>query len=743
MPTKHRVVACLLSVLVFAACSDGSKPSAENGIPGGEPCLPSDSCESGWICHQGYCRQVCNLDIDCPAKVEACDDGVCVEVEDPECRQDNECTMPPKCQVLLGAECYGGGCHYDNLPSSETCNDGNPCTGEDHCDGNGHCVGIVVTCTTPPENECVEGDTVYRSYTSTGTCDQLTGDCAYTFNQIPCLNCRLNCMMVCEGIDCSDTRGGCRGGGYCNPLLVPAACEYTDSASDGTACFLPQDQLAPNGVCLTEQCVDCISESDCTNPPGLAECFTAACTGNSCAYTSLASKVCKATECNAGRIDHERVCGAEGVCPEVNITSCTGFDCNTDALTCRTTCTHASDCWAGWFCEGTTCVEYLGLGGTCSIDDDCNSDLHCENSTCCAPGETCCNGDQDCNDGYRCNTDAFQCHTECTSDGDCMSDYHCNEGVSPHRCAADLGLGEQCNDSEECQAGFHCGIHSGGAKICCGGEDEGSCCRPGVDACGTCEFCSTEYVCAFVLPGEDDPTNVCDITCTDFIAGWNGTTTQCMTYGGPSAGYGKCDGLGACLPVSDRCTPTGGSATTPAGSSGCARACTANSPATNFDTLAEVFFLSGDHTCPGDDICTTNGKCGVNDGQPCGIPSSSWTTHASISQQDNESWFTKIPSANNWYSDNCSGGSIQCDSFWLDININCSSTCGVTPPFPTGWIQALPAHASGDYHMAPCATAPGGVVDGAACTMTGSCGCNVHGAAAAVADSTHCTYSAP
>ena len=138
-------------------------------------------------------RADCVLDEDCPEKTQACRAGVCEPVENPACNADEQCVTPGNdCQLLAGAFCAGGACHYLDAALGTPCAHPDLCVEAEACDGEGTCVGGGRTCTSPPPPACSAGDDVFVSFLSSGTCEPSSGDCVYREggNSLPEL-CRL------------------------------------------------------------------------------------------------------------------------------------------------------------------------------------------------------------------------------------------------------------------------------------------------------------------------------------------------------------------------------------------------------------------------------------------------------------------------------------------------------------------------------------------------------------------------
>src|SRR5512137_2950812 len=140
--------------------------------PGCPLFTPSDSCHSVGDCKAGYlcvnqrCAKACNNNQDCGNSDLACLEGYCAPVPAAECATANDCTSPGPCEVAAGASCSSGSCQYQPKAAGESCAEDNPCTSDERCDGQGRCAFVEMLCVDPPDAECVEGDTIYRSYSN-------------------------------------------------------------------------------------------------------------------------------------------------------------------------------------------------------------------------------------------------------------------------------------------------------------------------------------------------------------------------------------------------------------------------------------------------------------------------------------------------------------------------------------------------------------------------------------------------
>ncbi len=482
----------------------------------------------------------CANDRDCPAKSQRCTAGACVAVPGAQCDADADCGAPGFCQILAGAECYGGLCHY--LPGNVgvSCDDANPCTLDDACDGSGRCTGALTPCTTPPPAECVGSNDTFRQYTSPGSCDPTDGECDYSYTDSACINCAHDCLDPCAEIVCDDTAGGCRlSAGLCDPIPDPVVCDYSGStaATDDTPCLRPGD-LVPGGHCFAGECGDCTSDLHCVTPPGDPDCYAGECTAPFCTYTPLAeATVCQPAGCADGAIFVERTCGPNRTCPGAEPVSCNGFAC-ADASSCATTCSAASGCLPDYFCNdptaGDACLPKQLDGGSCAgygdvacLSDHCGGGLCCASGYCCLTGAECwvlvpiegycsapatCTGERTqvaCTD-FICNLTAVGDDSFCAgmlaADCGAFRDLFCD--LAPEQptpvCPTDCG-----GDNAACDDGFYCdGAGQCAAQLPDGGvscDEDGDCAGTHCDlsaagsetgrCCATTECCDADADC--------------------------------------------------------------------------------------------------------------------------------------------------------------------------------------------------------------------------------------------------------
>lgn len=541
-------VACALALAACQGCP--------LFMPAGS-CRRNVDCQAGQLCVDQRCVKACNGNQDCDSQDQACIEGYCAPIPGARCTADGDCTTPGPCEVAEGALCSGGSCRYQPRPAGESCAEDNLCTSDERCDGEGRCTFSEKYCLDPPPAECVDGDSVYRSYSNPGRCVPETGDCNYPPIDRPCASCSATCAVACTGISCSALNGGCQANGICVPEQPPR-CEY-QVAADDTACSLPGDPLGTfSGHCLGGQCAGCTDATTCTSPPGdHPECYEPSCSGGLCAYQVLPAPTCEQARCLDGYLYAARVCGAAGDCPETTRQSCHGFRCNPDGLTCLTACGGDGDCVPGAYCDADNqCAGLLEDGESCAGlgSGRCLSG-YCDGALCCAGGD-CCNLASDCPTSYShasvcsdsssatscqgtrfdascrdyvcasvpadddsgcgglphacanhlaarlCGNTADQappvCPTSCSVDVDCESGYTCNQAT--HACDRVPGLGDACTGTGQgsCNSGLKCE-----SNVCCQAT--------GPTCCTTSSTCAAGLTC-------NTTAFACNTTCGNYTA---------------------------------------------------------------------------------------------------------------------------------------------------------------------------------------------------------------------------------
>ncbi|MBI5512069.1 MAG: hypothetical protein HY903_25200 [Deltaproteobacteria bacterium] len=595
------------AVLIGAGGLTGCASSAVEVGQDTGVCAANADCADGYICSRSACAKICNVDGDCPTTTQACQEGVCEEVQNPTCTADGDCRTPNACQLDGGAACLGGSCRYVNRARDTPCDDQDPCTENDACDGFGGCAGFAKDCLSAPAGQCSADDTQYIVYLRPGTCAAQSGDCVYEHLELPCPSCQAQCLAPCQGIACDDLHGGCTTHGRCDPLSAPPACEY-DAAPDGAPCDLPAAAAeSRGGVCLDGACVECDDAGQCRSPPtDYSVCFAAACAANRCVYTVQPAVQCRGALCADGVRYDAAVCGDLGLCPTGVADSCDGFACAPAGDQCRTSCAANADCAGSLRCQAngtcepprTTGVPCLASGecssGICQCaDPDCDAKicaaLRCvcelvsaDGSRCAGPladgvddgnggcGAQTCDGAGGCNlaDGAPCDADGH-CESNHCSDGVCC-DLACDDdclacnlggsvGVCSPRSAGDM---TECGSCRRCNvAGGDCvAITATDGKGCvddCSACVSGACVALAVgDAaeCPTCQACNAAGNCAPVTGAGGKGCNAAGTFC---CAGTCANPPGASSEYGSGCGTGDCAGTWTCSGAAPQCSKLG------------------------------------------------------------------------------------------------------------------------------------------------------------------------------------------
>lgn len=255
----------------------------------GTSCDDADACTQADACQSGQCRgtPVACSTPPAPACLDAgtlrayslngsCADGACgyptQDIICPEgCVNDTcvgdpcagvVCTTPPSpCFEPVG-ECRSGMCNYA-IRDGASCDDHDACTTGDRC-LHGVCLGVPRVCATPPDNTCLDADTM-RSYSINGACRD--DGCEYHFQDVACAQGCTDGRCVgdpCAGLVCDQPPnacymqlGTCAEGSCVYPPLNSAACDDGDPCTLGDVCQhgtcrgLPQScDRAPADECL-------------------------------------------------------------------------------------------------------------------------------------------------------------------------------------------------------------------------------------------------------------------------------------------------------------------------------------------------------------------------------------------------------------------------------------------------------------------------------------------------------------
>ncbi|MBX2802617.1 MAG: hypothetical protein KTR31_33365 [Myxococcales bacterium] len=438
-------------------------------------------------------------------------------------------------------------------------------------------------CEDPPPIECIEGNTVLRTYPSTGVCDVEQGGCVYEPVDTPCDDCTASCLGQCEGVVCDDLAGGCRVSGACVPgdLEDAATCAY-EPADDGTACddgdpctaadqcidenclAVPVEEEEPcdgeDGFCVGGVCVECLGAEQCDDDN---LCTIDQCTANSCnslpddgapcddADPCTDADSCLGGSCQATPIADGQPCvdGQLGLCLAGACVDCIGdLDCDDGNL-----CTTDT-------CSGNACTITNDDGAACDDADPCTASDECLGGSCQATPIA---DGQPCVDGEIGLCFAGAC-VECITAADCDDGNPCTADVcSGNVCSNPNDNGAACDDGDACTQGDVCQNGACGHTLVISCTALSDChdvgvCNPATGICSNPTkalgaSCDDDDLCTY--DDECDGAGTCggtDIACTDTLCvdrecnGTNVCTETNATAGTFCGGCSECDGSGSC-----------------------------------------------------------------------------------------------------------------------------------------------------------------------------------------------------
>jgi hypothetical protein len=638
----------------------------------GLACGPDAPCPEGLLCGgDRRCHKPCATTADCGEGKE-CAQNLCREISAKECDTPGDCVSPGLCQV-----------RDDRVACTE-----------------GRCVYGARTCDDPPSDECVAGDSRYRSYSAIGSCDGASGECGYQPVEIECAECSTTCLGKCLGIKCNDTGGGCRSEGRCVPG-DPPSCAYSN-LPDGTTCA--------RGVCREGECVECAQDGHCNDGDPCTQDVCDAET-NTCVHVALDDVPCSdenactrtdtcvagrcvggdavvcgsppSSECIAGDTKYRSYSGIGACDPATG--ACSYAPMEVDCPSCATSCLAP--------CQGVVCNQANGgcrregrcSGGSCayvSAPDGAGCELSGDTRGVCSGGECVgCLQDVHCDDGNPCTQDTCEVSTTtcvhrplsaggCTDGDACTQIDTCQNGVcvgtmpvdcstAPGQCFMAPGVcdpadgscifeprpsGAPCDDQNACTMGDSCvaGDCVGSAMLAC--DDMNTCTDDTCDPAVGCRYTNNTAPC--------DDQNACTIaeTCSG---------GECV----PSSSLNCNDGNPCTI---DGCDPVGG----------CTRA-------SEMDGAACMFMGGGSGTCSmGACVgCTSPADC--NDGNLC-------TTDECV---NNTCRYTNNTSACSdgdacTYGDRCSAGACRGTAITCNSNTcvtrSCNGTASCSQTFHSG-----------------------------------------------------------
>lgn len=459
------------------------------------------------------------------------------------------------------------------------------------------------------DRAAVVGNNASWTLAETFALTSLGGACAagYECKSAGCVD-----SVCCSTASCptDSTCAAAGSAGTCKKKLAAACSSGSQCASgncvDGVCCA-----SSCSGQC--EACDVAGSAGTCTAVIGAPHGGRAACAGagvgtscgptcngsdrTKCAFPTGAT-ACGTASCAAGVETHVSTCTGAGACGDVP-KACGVYACGTS--TCKTTCSGAGDCIAGYYCKAGTCVATEGLGKDCTKAADCGTGF-CVDGVCCAtsgcPTDSACNANPSAK-----GTCSKVAGSACAVDAQCGSG-HCVDSV----CCATTCDG-QC---EACDVPTHLGVcwpvvgapHGArptcpsstsacGQSTCDGAKDTKSCVGLTVDVTRVCGA-------AKCVDGRFTPSTTCDesgkcpvlaaTSCVPYGCTEAGCRTACA--GDPDCAKGYVCSAGKCAPPVAHCSEDGRSAIDEAGGTTrctpylckkgyCARSCTDSTECTD------------------------------------------------------------------------------------------------------------------------------------------------------------------
>jgi len=544
--------ACYTSCTLNSHCAAGYRCDVtgicvSSGLPGAE-CTISSDCQAGNYCVDG----VCCTSSACPSGMKCNNAGAMGSCKYP---YGTACTTSTAANCPTGICADGFCCDSACTGQCEQCGTGaclpvpagaSPAAGHTACPGTGACQSKCdgstrTACGAFPNTTTVCAaatcNPTTRQATPTRYCDGIGGcptaaasSCGgYTCDTVACRTSCVDNTACATGYYC--------GGGVC----VPTGAAGT-SCSDGSQCTTG---FCVDGVCCATS--SCPSGSSCaaTTTGVCKKALGVACTaGTDCGSGFCVDGICCDAACG-GQCEACNVGGSEGVCSPV-----TGAPKGT-----RPACTGTGTCAAQ--CDGsnrTSCGAPPGTLTVCAAET-CTSGSWTKTSTCNGAGACVAPSAVSCVP-YVCGTTS--CKTSCFGSTDCATGYACKDGI----CVTTGELGTICTDATQCKSG-KCTGGPGGKKVCCTVDTcaSGTVCADTTtpDVVGTCVklkgatctsknecttgFCIDGVCCDSVCTGQCE---ACDVpgaegTCSPITGAPHGAREKCFDGGGDACKALKCD----------------------------------------------------------------------------------------------------------------------------------------------------------------------------------------------------------
>lgn len=329
----------------------------------GAACMGAAECATG-NCVDGVCCMT-----DCKDNCKACNLagslGMCVVVpagQDPRnvcapeaaatCGLDGQCDGTGACRKHpVGTVCVAPSCAVATFTSART------------CDGLGVCrPATTMSCGT---YQCMGA--------ACGSGCTVDGDCATGLycGGGSCLTKKAAAAACARAGECS--AGFCADGFCCDSACTVGCRACNISGLVGTCSPVPGG-LDPHNACAAAVSTTCGLDGQCDG-------------AGACRFFGAGTPCGTGMSCQNGIASSQLACDGGGLCQPSAGTSCAPYLCaNTTA--CATSCTVDTDCAAGNYCEGTTCVAKKILGLVCGRAAMCALG-NCIDAVCC---DTACTG---------------------------------------------------------------------------------------------------------------------------------------------------------------------------------------------------------------------------------------------------------------------------------------------------------------------------------------------------------------
>ncbi len=330
---------------------------------------PSNGCETSTLGDPDHCG-ACYARCTNPAGATTCVAGACSFAcssrwRDCDGQKPNGCETdvnadPAHCgQCGAGCQtwqtCTGGSCIFDQCPLGREDCDGDPTNGCERrvCGG---CSGSPCAA-----NETCDGTTC-RCSVGQADCNGGSDGCEVRVETDP-NNCG-SCGNVCSSGVCVD--GVCCATGCTGPCVACSAVKKGHGV-DGT-CEPVASGADPDGDCHAAAEQACGADGECD--------------GAGACRLRPADAVCAPAQCVLATLLEPQTCDGTGACLPTGGVACPGSYRCADATSCRTTCTNASHCVPGHFCDGGACLPAKPNGAPCTNPGECASAL-CVDEVCC------------------------------------------------------------------------------------------------------------------------------------------------------------------------------------------------------------------------------------------------------------------------------------------------------------------------------------------------------------------------